>query len=100
MKAMWNGQVIAEAPNDELIEIEGNYYFPPKSVHWQFFSESEHHTNCPWKGEASYYDINVDEEVNDYGAWYYPEPKPSAIKKVGKDFSNYVAFWLGVKVVE
>lgn len=52
MKATWNNEVVAEAPISELIRIEGNWYFPPKALGWQFFEESEHHTTCPWRGEA------------------------------------------------
>jgi uncharacterized protein (DUF427 family) len=55
-------------------------------------------TICPWKGEASYYDVVVSDEVNDDAAWYYPEPKDGSIKRVGQDFANYVAFWRGVEV--
>jgi uncharacterized protein (DUF427 family) len=99
MKAIWNNEVIAEAPVSDLIRIEGNWYFPPKSLEWQFFTDSDHHTTCPWKGEASYYDIVVNGKTNDFGAWYYPEPKDGSVERVKKDFSNYVAFWNGVDVV-
>jgi len=98
MKAVWNGKTVAEAPQEALIRIEGNWYFPPKAVYWEFFEESDHHTMCPWKGEASYYDIVVNGERNQFGAWYYPTPKEGAIQRVKQDFSNYVAFWNGVSV--
>jgi uncharacterized protein (DUF427 family) len=100
MKAIWNKEIIAQAEKEQLIRIEGNWYFPPKSLNWEFFSESDHHTSCPWKGEASYYHVTVNGEVNQDGAWYYIEPFPSAIERVKKDFSNYVAFWHGVEMVE
>jgi uncharacterized protein (DUF427 family) len=98
MKAVWNDAVIAEAAEDELIRIEGNWYFPPKAIHREFFQDSDHHTVCPWKGEASYYDVVVDGKVNEFGAWYYPEPKAGSIERVKKDFSNFVAFWNGIEV--
>ena len=100
MKATWNGAVIAEAPQDDLIRIEGNWYFPPTSIDKQFFKESDHHTTCIWKGEASYYDVVVNGEVNEFGAWYYPEPKDGSIERVRQDFTSYVAFWNGIEVVE
>ena len=100
MKAIWRTQVIAEASNEELIKIEGNWYFPPSALNRHFFKESEHHTTCIWKGEASYYDIVVDGVVNEFGAWYYPEPKDGSIERVRQDFTNYVAFWNGIEVVE
>lgn len=100
MKATWNNTIIAEAPKDNLIRIEGNWYFPRESLREEFFKQSDHHTICPWKGEASYYDVVIDGETNPFGAWYYPTLKPSAIDRVGQDFTNYVAFWNGIEVSE
>lgn len=100
MKAIWENTVIAEAPKEDLIRIEGNWYFPPSSIKKEYYSDSDHQTHCPWKGDASYYDITVDSKVNDAGAWYYPEPMEGSAERVGKDFANYVAFWRGVEVTE
>jgi uncharacterized protein (DUF427 family) len=91
MKATWNSAVLAES--DKTIVIEGNHYFPPDSINRQYFQDSSTHTTCPWKGEASYYDVLVDGQVNKDAAWYYPEPKPAADEIKGR-----VAFWRGVKV--
>lgn len=99
MKAIWNNTVIAEAPQEQLLRIEGNWYFPPHAIKKQYFVESDTHTTCHWKGEASYYSIVVDGQTNDDAAWYYPMPKAGSIERVG-DFTNYVAFWRGVVVVQ
>lgn len=98
MKATWNGQTIAEAHDDKLIKIEGNWYFPPESIKKEFYKDSDLHTECFWKGTASYYDVIVDGKTNDGAAWYYPEPKDGSVERVKQDFSNYVAFWRGVEV--
>ncbi|QQS17987.1 DUF427 domain-containing protein [Candidatus Saccharibacteria bacterium] len=98
MIAKWNGQVIAEAEKDELIYIEGNWYFPPTAIKKEFFIPSETHTTCAWKGEASYYNVVVGSESNNDAAWYYPVPKDGSIERVHKDYTNYVAFWRGVEV--
>ena len=90
-KAIWNGQIIAES--DETVIVEGNHYFPRDSVKAEYLADSEHHTVCWWKGQASYYHIQVDGETNQDAAWYYPTPKPAA-----KKITDYVAFWKGVKV--
>ena len=100
MKALWNDTVIAEAPKEELIRIEGNWYFPPKSIKKEYFTDSDHKTTCIWKGDASYYDVVVDGQTNDFGAWYYPQPKDGSIERVKDDFTNYVAFWNGITVSE
>jgi uncharacterized protein (DUF427 family) len=98
VKATWNGQTIAEADESDLIKIEGNWYFPPDSIKREFYTDSDMHTECFWKGTASYYDVTVDGQVNDGAAWYYPVPKEGSVERVKKDFSNYVAFWRGVEV--
>lgn len=90
-KAIWNGAVLAESNNCEV--VEGNQYFPPDAIHQDYFQESSTHTMCPWKGTASYYNIVVDGQVNKDAAWYYPEPKEAA-----KNIKGYIAFWKGVKV--
>jgi uncharacterized protein (DUF427 family) len=91
VKAIWNNTVIAES--DKTVVIEGNQYFPPDSVDRQYFRDSGTHTTCPWKGEASYYDVVVNGEANKDAAWYYPAPKDAA-----KEIKDYVAFWRGVRV--
>lgn len=90
-KAIWNGVVIAESSNTEI--VEGNHYFPPETVKTEFFSQSPKKTICGWKGEASYYNVEVNGQVNQNAAWYYPNPKPAATNITG-----YVAFWRGVKI--
>jgi len=100
MKAAWNGATIAEAPKEELIRIEGNWYFPPTSIKREFYTPSDHKTTCFWKGEASYYDVTVDGKTSEFGAWYYPHPMDGSIERVKKDFTDYVAFWNGIEVVE
>jgi len=91
MKATWNDATIAES--DETIVIEGNHYFPPDTITSEHLQPSDKHTTCPWKGEASYYDVVVNGEVNKDAAWYYPEPKAAAA-----EIKGYLAFWRGVKV--
>lgn len=91
MKAIWNGETIAES--NETIVVEGNHYFPPSAVKQEFFQPSETHTVCGWKGTASYYDVVVGGQVNKDAAWFYPETKEAA-----KNIEGYVAFWKGVKV--
>lgn len=94
-KAIWNNQVIAEAPSTEIHRIEENVYFPLSAVKREFLQASDTHTNCFWKGTASYYNVVVDGKVNADAAWYYPEPSEMAAR-----IKNHVAFWRGVKVEE
>jgi uncharacterized protein (DUF427 family) len=92
-KAIWNGEIIAESNNFKI--VEGNYYFPPDSVKKEYLKESQTQTTCPWKGLASYYNLEVKGKINQDAVWYYPEPKPAA-----KQIKNHVAFWKGVTIQE
>jgi uncharacterized protein (DUF427 family) len=98
MKATLNGVVIAEAPKDDLISIEGNWYFPPSSVKDEYLATSPTPYTCPWKGACQYFTVSVDGQAFPDRAWSYPQPYPTAFDRVGKDFSNYVAFWKEVQV--
>ena len=91
MKAIWNDTVIAES--DDTVVVEGNHYFPESALKREFVTASNHKTICPWKGQASYYSLQVNGEVNQDAVWYYPDPKPEAAS-----IKNRVAFWKGVKV--
>ena len=91
MKAIWNGEVIAES--EDTVVIEGNHYFPPDSLKSDFFQKSNTHTVCPWKGTASYYSLEVNGKVNKDAAWYYPE-----VSELARGIKGRVAFWKGVEV--
>lgn len=91
MKAIWNNEIIAES--NETIAVERNHYFPLEAVNQALLKPSNTHTNCPWKGTASYYTIEVGGKTNPDAAWYYPDPKDAAA-----NIKGYVAFWKGVEI--
>lgn len=87
MKIVWEGVVLAES--DQTVVVEGNHYFPPESINMEYFSGSALHTTCPWKGVASYYNIEVGGKKIQDAAWYYPQPKEAA-----SQIKDHVAFYL------
>jgi uncharacterized protein (DUF427 family) len=92
-RAIWNGAVLAES--DQVERVEGNVYFPPDAVRKDLLKPSQTTTVCGWKGQASYYDVVVEGEINRDAAWYYPDPKAAAGR-----IRDHVAFWRGVRVEE
>ncbi len=92
MKAIWNNTVIAES--SEIVTVEGNSYFPIKSVNRKYLKDSNTHSECPWKGTASYYHVEVDGMINKDAAWFYPKPS-----ELAKNIKDHIAFWRGVVVV-
>lgn len=92
-QAIWNGEILADSTSTRV--VEGNHYFPPDSVDWEYFRPNTHSSVCLWKGVASYYDVEVNGKVNRSAAWTYQDPSAAA-----KQIKNYMAFWGGVKIVK
>jgi uncharacterized protein (DUF427 family) len=82
-----DGTVIAETDQYEF--VEGNVYFPSSSIvnKSETFTDSSKHATCPWKGESSYYNVNVGGKTLENAAWYYPHPSEKA-----KHIKDHVAF--------
>lgn len=93
MKAIWNGQLLAES--DDTLMMEASHYFPPDAIRKEFFRESDTHTTCPWKGEANYFNLDVNGRQNRDAAWVYPHPSGPAIPLKGR-----IAFWKDVEIIE
>ena len=91
MKAVWNGQVVAES--DDIVTVEGNAYFPASALDRAFVADSAHTSVCGWKGTAKYYSLKVGGQENRDAVWYYPAPKDGAAQ-----VKDRVAFWKGVSV--
>lgn len=93
MKAIFNNTVVAES--DNTIVVEGNHYFPKESLKMDFFTDSVTQSICPWKGMASYYNVEVAGKVLEDAGWYYSNPSLLA-----KNIKGHVAFWKGVEVIK
>jgi uncharacterized protein (DUF427 family) len=92
MQAIWKDTIIAQS--DDTVVVDGNHYFPESALKREFVTFSNHKTTCAWKGQASYYSLIVNGEMNPDAVWYYPDPSPEAAAIKGR-----VAFWKGVKVL-
>ena len=76
MQAIVNGTVIAES--DDIVNVDGNPYFPRSAMRPEFFRESSHSTVCGWKGTARYWDVVVEDQIITNAVWAYDTPKPDA----------------------
>lgn len=50
------------------------YYFPLADLRSDLLKETDHHTTCPYKGEASYYSVVIGDRTVDNAVWTYPTP--------------------------
>ena len=91
MQAVFHDTVIADSA--DTVVVEGNHYFPHDSLRSEYMRPSRTRTLCPWKGLASYYEVEVDGVASRNAAWYYPRPWFLVRRIKGR-----VAFWNGVRV--
>ena len=84
------------AKTDEAIYLEGNYYFPRGALSAGLLAESERTYVCPWKGEANYFDLYVDDHQVFDAAWTYRTPSEAAA-----DIAEMIAFdaFKGIRIV-
>lgn len=93
MQAIWNGTVIADS--DDIEVVEGNHYFPASSLRREFTTFSNHRSSCAWKGQAQWLSLFVNGEMLPDAVWFYPEPSEAAMA-----VKDRVAFVRGVNIVE
>ena len=88
---MFNGHRIAYSKR-ALDLKEGEYpvviYIPRADVIDRFLAPSEHSTFCPYKGDASYFDLVDEEKISPEAVWYYADPCPLV-----EQIRDHVAFW-------
>jgi uncharacterized protein (DUF427 family) len=87
----FNNVTIAETRRAIMVHESGHpacWYIPPEDVRVEYLQRIPKTTECPWKGSAHYYNIEVDGRTAELAAWCYADPKPdmSAIK-------HYIAFY-------
>ena len=54
------------------------HYFPAEDVRMDYLERTQHQTHCPFKGNASYWTLNVAGKVAENAAWAYEEPYADA----------------------
>jgi uncharacterized protein (DUF427 family) len=72
---------LAESDRPVLLEETGlptRYYLPREDVRTELLRATNSETTCPFKGQASYWSVEVDGEVHDDLVWSYQHPIPQA----------------------
>jgi uncharacterized protein (DUF427 family) len=92
----FGGVTIADSSEALCVEETGHgpvYYLPEKDVRLDLMRPTEHHTRCPYKGEASYWTIEVPADAgsirrSENAVWAYPSPYDEVSRLAG-----YFAFY-------
>lgn len=86
-----NGQTIVDSKNALLMREQNHkpvHYFPQSDVDMSLFQSTDHSTHCPFKGDASYWTLTVDNRVLEDVMWGYLTPCDEVI-----DIAQHVAFY-------
>jgi uncharacterized protein (DUF427 family) len=90
VRAMFAGHVIADTTGALTVHEQGHapvQYFPREDVETSRLGKTDHHTRCPLKGEASYYALAMDGEIQPRAVWSYEDPLEGA-----EALRGYMAF--------
>lgn len=91
MRVVFNGEIIADSTRAVIMHetrLAPTFYFPREDVRMAFLSRTDHRTNCPFKGNASYWDITVGDKSAANAAWSYENAFDEAVM-----VKDYVAFY-------
>jgi uncharacterized protein (DUF427 family) len=95
VKIVFAGVTIAESDRALRIEETGHapvHYLPEQDVRMELLRPTDHHTHCPYKGEASYWTIAVPAggsvRSSENAVWAYPSPYDEV-----EGLARYYAFY-------
>lgn len=81
-----NGVTVADSTKPTLLFETGlptRYYLPLTDVRMDLLRPSDTTTQCPYKGEANYYSVELDGELHEDIAWYYKYPVEESSRIAG-----------------
>jgi uncharacterized protein (DUF427 family) len=80
VRVRFNGVVVADSAR-ALSLAEASYpavqYIPRADADMSYFKPTDHQTHCPFKGDASYFTLEVDGKTAPNAVWSYVEPYPA-----------------------
>jgi uncharacterized protein (DUF427 family) len=86
VRVLFRGKVVADTRR-ALTLAEAGYppvqYIPRADADMSVFSPTDHASHCPFKGDASYFTLEVDGKSAKNAVWSYVDPYPAvaAIKE-------------------
>ncbi len=99
IRAVFNGETIVDSRRALIMQetrLPPAFYFPREDVRMEFLSKTDQRTNCPFKGNASYWDITAGDKCAKNAAWGYEDAYDEAeiVKGHVAFYWNEMDFWL------
>ncbi|MBI4781583.1 MAG: DUF427 domain-containing protein [Oscillatoriophycideae cyanobacterium NC_groundwater_1537_Pr4_S-0.65um_50_18] len=91
IQVRFNGVMLADTHRAKRVLETSHpptYYIPLEDIQQEYLVQTARTSFCEWKGQASYYTVQVGDRTAENVAWFYTNPTPAfaAIK-------DYVAFY-------
>jgi len=77
IRVLWRSHVLAESDRAlQLLETGHDpvFYFPREDVSMNLLEPTEHSTHCPYKGDANYWTIRINNNEAVNAVWSYEDP--------------------------
>ena len=91
VRVRFAGKVVADTAR-ALVLAEAGYkpvfYIPREDADMSAFKRTEHHTHCPYKGDANYFSLEVNGQRSENAVWTYEKPYP-AMNQIGGRLAFY-----------
>jgi uncharacterized protein (DUF427 family) len=93
VRVTFNGEVIADSRDALTVRETGYepvYYLPRADIRMERLERTQHHSRCPFKGEASYWSVRVGDRIAENAVWSYETPYDEVL-----GIKERLAFWKG-----
>ncbi|MBW2267604.1 MAG: DUF427 domain-containing protein [Deltaproteobacteria bacterium] len=77
VRVTFHGEVVVDSSRTLVVRETGHtavVYFPREDVRFEWLERSDNETFCPFKGEASYWNLRVREHSEANAVWSYEDP--------------------------
>ena len=91
VRVEFNGTWIADSSQALIVHetrVPPTYYFPIEDVKMDYLEKTGQQTHCPFKGNASYWNMTVGDRSEENSVWGYEDPYPD-----GEKLRGYVSFY-------
>lgn len=75
IRIVFGDETIADSQNAKMLHETGHlpiYYLPEDDVRTDLLNSTDHHTHCPFKGDASYWTVQTGDRKAENAVWRYP----------------------------
>jgi uncharacterized protein (DUF427 family) len=87
VRVTFNGRAVADTTRALTLReasLAPVHYIPRADADMALFARTAHKTHCPYKGDAAYYSLKVDDRTSENAVWTYEAPYPAVSQIEGR----------------